>query len=207
MSDSPHQYIPLAQLLTVIPVIGKPLADLLQPVLTQIVNLGYDNPENNGWDVGQANVPTGFGIGPSFEQIMTAFKNLAPAVQQGASAAAQDLGAELSHPSSLLTGLSPDVASTSLLSGDPLGAVTSALSSIGSLALPAWQSALTFGLTIPSNLVNTFIDDIANPFNAVVQVANQAVAQTLAVVGIDAFVVLDTVNSALGDFGLPPIGL
>lgn len=74
MSDSPHRYIPLVVPLTISPLIGKPLADLLQPVLTQIVNLGYDNPDNNGWDVGHADVPTGFGVFPALRSARSGWR-------------------------------------------------------------------------------------------------------------------------------------
>lgn len=212
MSDSPHTYIPLLVPLAGIPVVGKPLADLLQPVLTQIVNLGYDNPANEGWDVGQANVPTGFGIFPSLDQVMTAIKNLAPATEQGASAAVNDITSELSHPSSLFSGLasgSGTSGSADLLSSptDLVSAFTSALSQVSTLTLPALQSLLTLAITVPTNVINTFVDNLNDPLNAIGLAADQAVAQPLAVGAIDLFVTIATINSALGDFGLPGIGL
>ncbi len=55
--------LPLLEPLRVIPVIGNPLADLLQPDLTTIVNLGYGNP-NFGYSTGPADVQTYFGLFP-----------------------------------------------------------------------------------------------------------------------------------------------
>ena len=44
LHDHPNQNLPLLDPLRAIPVVGTPLADLLQPVLTPLVNLGYGDP-------------------------------------------------------------------------------------------------------------------------------------------------------------------
>ena len=59
----PTQNLPLLDPLRSIPVVGNPLADLLQPDLKVLVNLGYGDP-NYGWSQGPANVPTEFGLFP-----------------------------------------------------------------------------------------------------------------------------------------------
>ena len=60
----PHPDLPLLQPLRLIPVIGNPIADLLQPALKVIVNLGYGDP-NYGYSTnGFANQQTTFGIIP-----------------------------------------------------------------------------------------------------------------------------------------------
>ena len=56
--------LPLLDPVRAIPVIGNPIADLLQPDLTTIVNLGYGSP-SQGWSTGYANVPTQFGLFPT----------------------------------------------------------------------------------------------------------------------------------------------
>lgn len=45
-----HDGLPLLEPFKSIPVLGKPLVDLIEPAIREIVNLGYDNPDNNGWD-------------------------------------------------------------------------------------------------------------------------------------------------------------
>jgi hypothetical protein len=60
----PTQNLPLLDPVRSIPYIGNPLADLLQPDLTTIVNLGYGNL-NYGWSQGPANVPTPIGLFPN----------------------------------------------------------------------------------------------------------------------------------------------
>ncbi|KDE99092.1 hypothetical protein Y900_009055 [Mycolicibacterium aromaticivorans JS19b1 = JCM 16368] len=60
----PTENLPLLEPLRLIPVIGNPIADLLQPALKVIVNLGYGNP-NYGWSTdGYANVQSTFGFIP-----------------------------------------------------------------------------------------------------------------------------------------------
>jgi len=59
----PTENLPLLELVRAIPVIGGPIADLVQPALRVIVNLGYGDPKY-GWSQGLANVETPFGVFP-----------------------------------------------------------------------------------------------------------------------------------------------
>ena len=59
----PTQDLPLLTPLRALPLIGNPLADLLQPDLRYLVNWGYGNP-NFGWSTSPADVPTPFGFLP-----------------------------------------------------------------------------------------------------------------------------------------------
>lgn len=71
-----EQEAPLVSLLSSIPLIGKPLADLLGPDLTILINLGYGNI-SDGWDPGPANLPTQFGLFPdmNWNDVLTALGN------------------------------------------------------------------------------------------------------------------------------------
>lgn len=60
----PVDDLPLLDPLREVPIIGNPLADLLQPNLTALVNLGYGDPEF-GWSTAPANEATEFGLLPS----------------------------------------------------------------------------------------------------------------------------------------------
>jgi hypothetical protein len=71
---------PLVTLLSDIPVIGKPLADLLGPDLTVLINLGY-GPDNLGYSL-PTNVPTPFGLFPDVNPT-TVFDELATGAQTG----------------------------------------------------------------------------------------------------------------------------
>ena len=59
----PSDNLPLLNPIRGIPIIGNPIADLLQPDLTYLVNLGYGDPLY-GWSTGPANVPTPAGLFP-----------------------------------------------------------------------------------------------------------------------------------------------
>jgi hypothetical protein len=87
----PHPDLPLLQPLRLIPVIGNPIADLLQPALKVIVNLGYGDP-NYGYSTdGFANQQTTFGIIPdvNWGEVATLFF---AGIQQGV----QDFVADVS---------------------------------------------------------------------------------------------------------------
>ncbi len=82
--------LPLLEPLRSIPVIGNPLADLLQPDMSVLVNLGYGSIED-GWSPGFADVPSPFGLFPTdlnWSDVLTA---LVSGIPQGINAAIQDL--------------------------------------------------------------------------------------------------------------------
>ena len=60
----PTEDLPLLEPLRLIPVIGNSVADLLQPALKVIVNLGYGDPQYGWSNEGFANQQTTFGIIP-----------------------------------------------------------------------------------------------------------------------------------------------
>jgi hypothetical protein len=82
--------LPLLDPLRFIPVIGNPLADLLQPDLSVLVNLGYGSIAN-GWSPGPADVPTPFGLFPPASVLEQVPQALANGVPQGITAAIHDL--------------------------------------------------------------------------------------------------------------------
>ncbi len=89
----PSNNLPLLEPLRAIPVVGNPLADLIQPDLRVIVNLGYGDPDY-GYSTGPANVPTPFGLFPHVAP-STIFADLVTGTQQGVSQFSSDLGASL----------------------------------------------------------------------------------------------------------------
>ncbi len=91
--------LPLLEPLRALPLIGNPLADLLQPDLTYLVNLGYGDP-HFGYSTGYADVPTGFGLFPGINPLTLA-GDLISGAGQGASAFVSDIAGELSALGSL----------------------------------------------------------------------------------------------------------
>ncbi|WP_431233692.1 PE-PPE domain-containing protein [Mycolicibacterium psychrotolerans] len=61
----PTENLPLLEPLRLLPVIGTPIADLLQPALKVIVNLGYGDPKYGWSNEGYANVQVPFGFIPN----------------------------------------------------------------------------------------------------------------------------------------------
>ena len=59
----PSAHVPLVSPIRAIPVIGTPLADLIEPDVRVIVDLGYGST-TQGWSPDPPNVPTGFGVIP-----------------------------------------------------------------------------------------------------------------------------------------------
>jgi hypothetical protein len=92
----PADHLPLLQPLRAIPIVGTPLANLIEPDLRVIVDLGYGDPAY-GYSTGPANVPTPFGL---FPQVVptTILAALATGTQQGVSQFCSDL-ASLPSPS------------------------------------------------------------------------------------------------------------
>jgi PE-PPE domain len=120
--------LPLLDPLRGMPVIGNPLADLIQPDMRVIVDLGYGD--------GCANVPTPAGLFPQVDPL-TVGNELVTGAQQGVTAALVDLGL---LPSSDLPNAYPylpvaetpgEIQPANVLSAlsDPSGAASSLVSS------------------------------------------------------------------------------
>lgn len=78
----PADTLPLLAPLQLLPFIGNPLVDLLQPALRVLVNLGYGNIEH-GWSPGFADMPTSLGFLPDASVLQQVPQALADATQQG----------------------------------------------------------------------------------------------------------------------------
>ena len=92
--EIPVTTLPLLDPLQLIPFIGNPLADLLNPDLSVLVNLGYGNVDDSylgGWSQGDADVPTTLGFLPSSSVLEQVPQALANGLQQGITDAIKDL--------------------------------------------------------------------------------------------------------------------
>ncbi len=86
----PAQTVPLIAPLQLLPVIGQPLYDLLEPDMRILVNLGYGNIDH-GWDDGPADVSTPFGVFPPDLDWDAVFTALGDGWQRGVDAFLADL--------------------------------------------------------------------------------------------------------------------
>ena len=92
--EIPVTTLPLLDPLQLIPFIGNPLADLLNPDLSVLVNLGYGDVDDNylgGWSQGDADVATPLGFLPSSSVLEQVPQALANGLQQGITDAIKDL--------------------------------------------------------------------------------------------------------------------
>jgi hypothetical protein len=174
---SPHDYLPILQPLANTPIIGKPLADLLQPDMTVLVNLGY-GPDNVGYST-PANVPTPFGLFPHVP-LATVSHELVTGAQQGVNAFVSDLHnislsslMSAASPSSLprLTDLLPAL---SIAASDPsatftkvVNAFSSAASSLYTEVLPTANIINAAVTALPAYDVSLFLANLSNPIDAI----------------------------------------
>ncbi len=186
----PTNNLPLLEpLRTQFPILGAPLADLIQPDLKVIVNLGYGNPDY-GYSTGPANVSTPFGLFPQVSATTIA-SDLVSGTQQGISAAASDISAwqlpslpDLSsgisnalgsNPSSALSGLTLPPLSASSIDSFIQGLqtantnVTNVFTNVAATAyatlLPTADTLNAVLTSIPSYDVNLFLDGITQAIN------------------------------------------
>jgi hypothetical protein len=160
--------LPLLEPLRWIPGIGNPLADLLQPDLTVIVNLGYGNPAY-GWSTGPADVQTYFGLFPNVSPQLVAHDLLVGA-NLGGTAFAGDIRAEASTS---LSTASNSLASLTTTGGGglSLSSFSHSLQSItqtggGAASLPALTAAVTASLS-PDSIITDIQASVTNFANGI----------------------------------------
>jgi hypothetical protein len=192
--------LPLLEPLRGIPVVGNPLADLLQPDLTYLVNWGYGDPAF-GYSTAPANVPTPFGLFPPLSATTALPGDLAMGLPQGINAAASDFMAEG------MSGLS--VAGPSL-SGLSLSGITNSLSSISLSSPSTLLSPVTIDGSILSlqaasaNFPNDLSQALTDGYSVLLPTADILNAAVTAIPAYDATLFLNGITQvASGD----PIGL
>src|SRR6185437_9159247 len=92
----PTEHLPLLQPLRMLPGIGTPLADLIEPDLRVIVNLGYGDPAH-GWSTTPADLTTPFELFPSVPAT-TLVNAFSAGTQEGINHFTADLHAMASQP-------------------------------------------------------------------------------------------------------------
>jgi PE-PPE domain/PE family len=183
----PTQNLPLLDPVRFIPYVGNPMADLVQPVLTPLVNWGYGNPDF-GWSTGPANVTTPFGFLPPLSDTVALGPALVSGIHQGIGAAVGDLYAEgppqlpsLQGISAALSSLSSTPGAPALPTGPPtitdflsglqtantqiVGAATTAVSTAYSTLLPTADIATAVLVSLPSYDFNLFLNGMIQMVN------------------------------------------
>ncbi|MEB3021848.1 PE-PPE domain-containing protein [[Mycobacterium] crassicus] len=86
----PQDHLPLLDLVRFLPFIGNPLADLVEPAMKILVNLGYGSI-TEGWSQGPADVETPFGLFPPDLDWGEVLDALLKAIPEGIVAVGNDL--------------------------------------------------------------------------------------------------------------------
>jgi hypothetical protein len=166
----PTQNLPLLEPLRIIPGIGNPLADLIQPDLKAIINWGYGNPAY-GWSTGPADVQTPFGFLPPLSDTLALGPALVSGTQQG-------FGAFMGDMSHVIPASLPAMSLPALSS-----AITAHATAVGGLAMPtptSFQSTITGFLqgleTANTNIVGGFTGDLSTAYATLLPTADIALA-------------------------------
>jgi hypothetical protein len=220
----PNPHLPLLEPLRAIPVVGNPLADLIEPDMRVLVNLGYGSPDQ-GWSTGPPNVATPFGLFPSVNP-GSVLADLATGTQQGIGAFVGDLGAAgsgwspsglthalLSRPQPPLSAPSPPsidglIAALQVANTNVAGAFSSALATSYSVLLPTADFANAALISVPSYDVNLFLSGISQAVNGdplgLINAVGHPIAADVALFtiagGFEAIVLVSAAESIIGDF-------
>ena len=176
----PTENLPLLTPLRLLPVIGNPLADLIQPDLKLLVNWGYGDP-NFGWSTSPADIQTPFGFLPPLSATTELGALLPGATAQGVSAFTHDLSslasalpgaastgfAQLASPPSASLPTTPTGVIQAIESANTniVGTLTGDFSTAYATLLPTADIATAIAVTLPSYDVNIFLDGITQAIN------------------------------------------
>lgn len=152
----PTEDLPLLAPLRFLPMLGDPLADLVQPMLRVLVNLGYGNIEH-GWDPGPADLPTPFGVFPTDIDLGDVLTALGDGAQQGWHDFIDDLSSLPSLPDALAN-------SAEALGGftDVVNTFSANLSNAYSALLPIADLVNAMLTTLPAYNLSLFAQEIAS---------------------------------------------
>lgn len=164
----PTEELPLLAPLRAIPVIGRPLAALIEPNLEVIVNLGYGDPYR-GYSTGYADVHTTFGLFPEVSP-----QTLVEAFSAGTQQGIHDFGLELQSlsenppaPPTFPELVPPQpvdfVAALSRLPSpeEVVNTTASIISTDYAVLLPTADTALSFITTMPLYNAELFLSELA----------------------------------------------
>jgi hypothetical protein len=191
----PTTNLPLLDGVRNIPFLGNPVADLLQPDLRYLVNLGYGDPLY-GWSTSYADVPTQFGLLPPLSSFEELPHLLASGAQQGVQAFVGDFTGSGPNPVTLpsLTSL----LDASSVTGGTTGAVSSPLAGLTSITPASLGTDVT-------NIANTVSASLSNAYSTLLPTADILNGALISVPAYDVNLFLDGISQAIN--GQPVTGL
>lgn len=172
--------LPLLEPLRAFPIIGNPLADLLQPDLKALINWGYGDP-NVGWSTSPADVPTPFGFLPPLSATTALGPLLISGTQQGVGAFTNDLSAlagslpgagssalaalALPTSASMPTSITGVIQRIEAANTNLVGTLTTDFSTAYGTLLPTADIATALAITLPSYDANLFLNGVIEVVN------------------------------------------
>jgi hypothetical protein len=206
----PNPHLPLVQGLRAIPIVGTPLADLFEPDLRVLINLGYGSP-TQGWSSGPPNVPTSFGLFPQVDP-GAVVGALTTGTQQGIGAFASDVAnlklSDLVQAVSSIPLPPPGIVENLLASpANAVNAFTSAVSTGYSVLLPTADFATAALTSVPAYDGTLFVNGLAqaasgDPVGLINAVANPIAADVAlfsVAGGFEGLVLIGATQSILDD--------
>lgn len=200
------QNLPLLAPLRAIPVIGNPLADLVQPDLKVIVNLGYGPDPALGYSTSPANVPTPFGLFPDVNP-GTVFNALAAGTQQGIHDFSFDMQQIVSQPAAAVPQFSlPPANPAATLANLPspekvVNTFNRVVSTDYAVLLPTADIAFDFATELPLYDSQLFLGQLAqgNLINAIGYPIAANVGLGTVAGGVEGLVLLSALSSNIKD--------
>jgi hypothetical protein len=214
----PTANLPLVTPLRGIPVIGNPLADLLQPDLRALVNWGYGDP-NYGWSTTSADVPTPFGFLPPLSATTALGPLLVSGTQQGIGAFVNDLSTllpsaastgapalpalTLPAPASIPSTITDIISAIQSANTNIVGTLTTDLTTAYATLLPTADIGTALLVTLPSYDVNWFLDGIkeainGNPVQGLIDAFGDPIAADVGLITLAGGFEFITLSNALG---------
>lgn len=202
----PTADLPLLKPLDAIPVIGKPLVDLLQPDLRVLVNLGYGPDPTLGYSTSYANVPTPFGLFPNVDP-GTVVNALAAGTQQGIHDFSLDMQQIASQPAAVMPQFAlPAANPTATLANLPspqqvVNTFNRIVSTDYAVLLPTADIGFDFATELPLYDSELFLSQLAqgNLINAIGYPIAADVGLGTVAGGVEGLVLLSALSSNLKD--------
>jgi hypothetical protein len=216
----PTSDLPLLDPVRDIPVVGNAIADLLQPDLTYLVNLGYGDPLY-GYSTDAANVATPFGLFPDLSDIEMMPGLLLSGTEQGIEDFIGDftgtgpnpidlsLGS-LTDSSSGTTSALPDIgAELDSLASNPAGALTDLADTLSTdlqtaegTVLPTEDILDSLLTSLPAYDSSLFEENLSNPVDAIGLPIAADLGVSLYLADYEFYVLSSAAETIVNSFGL-----
>jgi PE-PPE domain len=206
----PDDSLPLLDPLRLLPVIGQPLYDLLEPDTRILVNLGYGSI-TDGWGQGDGDVPTTLGLFPTNLDGAAVSTALSNGLQQGISTAIQDLESPANYQ---ITPLTDNPSLSTFLTGAFNTGLTDSLHPSLMQLFQTLKEALgeaanypisdTTLLSSPTDILNDLTGTVAADYAALLPIADTVGAVLTSLPAYDASMFVDQLEAgnlinAIGD--------